>query len=396
MNSQHWEALRREYEARGFSFVPLDGKEPPIEIKYKGWQQRFSGEKAVEMLAANPGLNVGLLCGAERGLVVLDFDNVSLGEKFSADLISAGGPTATVRTGREGGRGRHFYFKPPAGCQSFRAGTFDCEGQHAGELKGEGLYVCAPPSLHVDTASKRPTGFVYDFVVPLDSLREWTPEVAEVAERYGAKQKAENPRGAARKSGPPAGGQQEFPFPKSIPQRAGRRCLELIEASRFREGEREYKLWVYWRVLIAGREEKNWALARLRELNGRCLNRGGGAGPLSEAELNAKIISRPVFFPTCAELVQTFSIKQSYCGACGFLKRRVEKMITARETWKMAQGEYSSSATRVLLGFATGIVSPDGSQGAIAEGLKMSRSTVNEAIAELKRSGVDVKQAGKR
>lgn len=393
MNSQHWEALRREYEARGFSFVPLDGKEPPRGAR-KGWQQRYSGEKAVEMLAANPGLNVGLLCGVGRGLVVLDFDNVSLGEKFSADLISTGGPTATVKTGREGGRGRHFYFKPPAGCQSFRGGPFEWEGRTAGELRGEGCYICAPPSLHVG-ADGRPTGFVYDFLVPLDNLREWTPEVAEVAERYGAKQKAENPTGVARESRPPVGGQQEFPFPKSIPRRAGRRCLELIEASRFQEPGREVKLWVYWRALIAGRESKGWSLERLRELNGRCLNRAGGPGPLSEAELNAKIISRPVFFPSCAELVQTFSINQSYCEACGFPKRGRAKMITTRDVFRIAQGGYSAAATRVLFAFDAGVVSPSASQATIAEGLKMSRSTVNGALQELKKAGVDVQPPGK-
>ena len=393
MNSQHWEALRREYEARGFSYVPLDGKEPP-RGKRNGWQQRWTGGKAVEMLAANPGLNVGLLCGAERGLVVLDFDIASLGEMFNADLISAGGATATVRTGREGGRCRHFYFKPPAGCQSFHGGKFNLEGQHAGELRGEGQYVCAPPSLYVDSAGKL-TGFVYDFVEPLDSLREWTPNVAEIAERYGAKQKAENPRGAAGGSKPPKGQQQEFPFPKSIPHRAGRRCLELIEASRFQEPGREVKLWVYWRALIAGREKKSWALERLRELNGRCLNRAGAPGPLSEAELNSKIISRPVFFPSCAELVGTFSINQSYCAACGFPKRGRAKMITTRDIFRIAQGEYSSAASRVLFAFDAGVVSPSASQATIAEGLKMSRPTVNAALQELKKAGVDVQPSGK-
>ena len=393
MNSQYWEAMRREYEARGFSFVPLDGKEPPREAR-GGWQKRYTGEKAVEMLAANPGLNVGLLCGAKRGLVVLDFDIASLGEKFNADIINAGGPTATVRTGREGGRGRHFYFKPPPGCQSFRGGKFNLAGQHAGELRGEGCYVCAPPSLHVD-GDGRPTGFVYDFVESLDSLREWTPTVAGIAERYGAKQKAENPRVAAGESRTPEGQQQEFPFPKSIPHRAGRRCLELIESSQFREPGREVKLWVYWRALIAGREKKGWALDRLRELNGRCLNQAGGPGPLSEQELEAKIVSRPVYFPSCAELVRTFSINQSYCDTCGFPKRGRAKMITTRDVFRIAQGEYSAAATRVLFAFDAGVVSPSASQATIAEGLKMSRPTVNAALQELKKAGVDVQPTGK-
>lgn len=89
-----------------------------------------------------PDANVGILTGAESGLVVLDVDPRNGGNDTLAEWEEREGllpPTLTVTTG---GGGWHFYYPHPGGvvrCRKLGAGL---------DLKADGGYVVAPPSLH--------------------------------------------------------------------------------------------------------------------------------------------------------------------------------------------------------------------------------------------------------
>ena len=98
-----------------------------------------------------PDANVGIVTGAESGIVVIDIDPRHDGDK-SLDAIEANygklPATATVCTG---GGGFHFYFQHPGGTIRSRTDVFP-----GIDIKADGGYVVAPPSNHI-------SGGVYRF-----------------------------------------------------------------------------------------------------------------------------------------------------------------------------------------------------------------------------------------
>ncbi len=91
-----------------------------------------------------PDANVGIRTGAESGLVVLDIDVAKGGRETLDQLEAAHGsllPTLTVETG---GRGLHYYFAHPGGRVRNNAGRLG----PGLDLRGDGGYVVAAPSLH--------------------------------------------------------------------------------------------------------------------------------------------------------------------------------------------------------------------------------------------------------
>src|SRR5262249_37217616 len=133
-----------EYIGRGWPTMALKphSKEPATrhgvkdatldEIVLRRWFERW------------PDANIGLACGLP-GPHVLDIDD------------PRAGPTALVRVSRLGGpdvataRGRQFYLRGLA------QGTVSLGW---GELRGQGSYVVAPPSIH-------PSGKLYVFLIGL-------------------------------------------------------------------------------------------------------------------------------------------------------------------------------------------------------------------------------------
>lgn len=94
-----------------------------------------------------PEANVGIRTGAEAGIVVLDVDGDEGRQSTSDKAIP---PTATARTGD----GEHKYFAHPDG--TVKNFTKKLPGL---DLKGDGGYVVAPPSLHV-------SGRRYEWLIP--------------------------------------------------------------------------------------------------------------------------------------------------------------------------------------------------------------------------------------
>lgn len=127
-----------QYLSAGFNIIPL--KEHDKIPAVKRWKpfvkQPLSERELRNLYNQNPTLNVGLITGpSSGGLVVIDIDH-SPPEELA--FLIAQNPTATVQTNR----GRHYYYRSKK-----RLPNLNFEW---GELRADGVYVVAPPSLHPD------------------------------------------------------------------------------------------------------------------------------------------------------------------------------------------------------------------------------------------------------
>ncbi len=111
----------------GFHDATTDAKR----IRARKWKNKW------------PTANIGIATGATSGLVVLDIDSLKGGEQAMAALIAKLGrlpKTLKVRTGH----GWHLYFEHPGG---FVKTSRDAIGIGL-DIRADGGYVVAPPSLH--------------------------------------------------------------------------------------------------------------------------------------------------------------------------------------------------------------------------------------------------------
>lgn len=140
------------YLSSGCSVIPLrSGDKRPRYGSWKEWQRtRPSEAQIAAWCEEDPNCGIGIVCGeVSDNLVVLDVDDVSFSnwlEKQASEFILE--KTWTVRTGS----GKlHVYLRsrslPPTSV--LKAG-----GQRLGEIRSDGAYVVAPPSIH-------PSGRVY-------------------------------------------------------------------------------------------------------------------------------------------------------------------------------------------------------------------------------------------
>jgi hypothetical protein len=133
------------YFYEGISVLPLTGKKAVI-----GWEERQREVAIPEQIHDwhKRGLlqNVGIVCGrVSHNLVVMDLDGQAAIETFERTfpyLLD----TFTVLTGS--GKGRHLYYRvddlPPTTRLVYA-------GHQAIELRANGCYVVAPPSIHPET-----------------------------------------------------------------------------------------------------------------------------------------------------------------------------------------------------------------------------------------------------
>jgi hypothetical protein len=143
----------KNYRNAGFSFFPLPyrSKKP-----FKGWNWRILQTRRptqTELIAwfdHHEKVNVAIVTGRISGnLAVLDFDDMAV---YATWLALAKIESATVQTGN----GCHVYVKI-ADPESIHNGDFQVQGRHGGQLRFDGGYVVAPPSMH-------PSGNPYCFV----------------------------------------------------------------------------------------------------------------------------------------------------------------------------------------------------------------------------------------
>lgn len=152
-----------DYARRGWSVIPLrfsgsveDQKRPLLESWEPYQHERASEDQVRAWWTKFPLANIGLVMGAVSGLIALDLDGpnaVALLHEAKVFLTK----TAAVQTKR----GYHAFYQHPGYPVSNRAKLLS-DGDGSGvDVRGDGGYVVAPPSVHG-------TGWVYQWVVPIE------------------------------------------------------------------------------------------------------------------------------------------------------------------------------------------------------------------------------------
>lgn len=143
-------ALR--YASWGWSVFPLRerGKEPDGELAPRGFKDATTDENKIRSWwNTRPRANIGVATGKVSGIVIVDVDPRNGGDLHafwrSADLDAL--RVGTVITGSDG---RHLFFRYPSGVVVPSRSHF-VKGI---DLKSDGGYVVAPPSIH-------PSGVAY-------------------------------------------------------------------------------------------------------------------------------------------------------------------------------------------------------------------------------------------
>lgn len=156
-NVEQWPAQPTDCAAlirmirRGFRLFPVvaRGKRPLI----PGWPRRATNdEELINSWAERfPGCNWAIATGEASGIFVLDVDGES-GRESIVELTNRHGAEWIETLGVKTARGRHYYFRWPAGTDAIRNSASKLA---AGlDVRGEGGYVLVPPSVH-------PSGHVY-------------------------------------------------------------------------------------------------------------------------------------------------------------------------------------------------------------------------------------------
>ena len=128
----------KEYIAKGFSVIPTYRDKTPI-VGWKEYQQRQATDEELQNWFIGTDVNIAIVTGALSGVTVLDLDS-----QESVDYVKEHGigDPAIVKTHR----GHHLYYKYQVGDRNFQKRS---ELPNI-DLRGEGGYVIAPPSIHAD------------------------------------------------------------------------------------------------------------------------------------------------------------------------------------------------------------------------------------------------------
>lgn len=139
--SEQWALV---YLSCHWSVIPvLPGKKRPM-VRWAEYQTRLPTQQEVETwYARQPNANLGIVTGSLSGILVIDVDAGHGGDESLKELVRLHGPLPPTVTAITGGGGRHLYFRHPGGEIHNRVGLYP-----GIDLRGDGGYVVAPPSLH--------------------------------------------------------------------------------------------------------------------------------------------------------------------------------------------------------------------------------------------------------
>ena len=131
------------YLQHGWSIIPVGHDKRPL-IKWQTFQKVKPSEQQVRSWYEQwPDAGVAIITGRISGLIVLDIDPRHGGDKTLLHWLDNGLKLPECPAVKTGGGGTHFYLKHPGSdvptVPSVAPGI---------DLKAEGAYVIAPPSLH--------------------------------------------------------------------------------------------------------------------------------------------------------------------------------------------------------------------------------------------------------
>lgn len=157
-----------DYLSHGWSVIPVAPHAKRPLIMWLDFQQRLPTEREIDSWFRRwPMANVGIVTGAQSGLIVLDIDPEHGGVESLAALERRHGALPATIEAVTGGGGRHIYFAHPGGILHNRVAI-----ESGIDLRGDGGFVVAPPSTH-------PSGARYRWVAglgPHDALLAGMPD----------------------------------------------------------------------------------------------------------------------------------------------------------------------------------------------------------------------------
>ena len=174
-----------EYCRRGWSVIPIrfegtvEDRKKPLLLSWEIYQKKAASEAQVEKWFQQwPKANVGLVMGSVSGLVALDLDGphaMDLLRHAKIDLPD----TASVQTSR----GYHLVFAHPGYTVSNRVKLLS-GGESGVDIRGDGGYIVAPPSVHG-------SGAIYQWVVPVERIAPLPNGIAALLSRKAQRDDAE-------------------------------------------------------------------------------------------------------------------------------------------------------------------------------------------------------------
>jgi hypothetical protein len=133
-----------DYCRLGWSVVPIESRGKRPLIRWQVHQYRCAEPPEIgEWFSRWPDANIGVVTGIVSRIVVLDIDPRHGADDSLAQWQRDHGPIAETAEVRTGGGGRHLYFTHPGEVIHNRVGIAP-----GIDLRGDGGYVVAPPSVH--------------------------------------------------------------------------------------------------------------------------------------------------------------------------------------------------------------------------------------------------------
>jgi hypothetical protein len=124
---------------------------------------------------ATPNANVAIATGRVSDFVVLDVDPRNGGEESLEEVESRYGRLPETPVALTGGGGSHTLFRHPGGVMPNRVAL----GGYAGiDLKGDGGYIIAPPSIHPNGRGYAWNVLLHPADVPMAPCPKWLLELA--------------------------------------------------------------------------------------------------------------------------------------------------------------------------------------------------------------------------
>jgi hypothetical protein len=168
-----------DYGRLGWAVIPIEprGKRPLV--RWQVYQHRLpDATEVAEWFRRWPDANIAVVTGIVSGVVVLDLDPRHGAGASLQELERKHGSISSTVEARTGGGGRHLYFAHPREMLHNRVGLAP-----GVDLRGDGGYVVAPPSVHASGESYRwersPA------VCPLASLPDWLSGASDEQSRGG-------------------------------------------------------------------------------------------------------------------------------------------------------------------------------------------------------------------
>ena len=133
-----------EYGRLGWSVIPIESRGKRPLVRWQVYQHRHPNATEInEWFQHWPDANIAVVTGVVSGAVVLDIDPRHGGESGLQKLERQHGLITETIEARTGGGGRHPYFVHPGEILHNRVGLAP-----GVDLRGDGGYVVAPPSVH--------------------------------------------------------------------------------------------------------------------------------------------------------------------------------------------------------------------------------------------------------